>query len=148
MRFVPAASLVRKGERSPVRVVNIGAPRTNAEIAPLRDRLAKATRGLDNAADLLVFDVGDLTDADIATVESLARLQLVARAHACRVWLRGASSELRDLLAFVGLADAMPCLPESALEAGRQTEHREEARGIQEERDPADSIARDLEHLE
>jgi ABC-type transporter Mla MlaB component len=46
-------------------------------------------------------------DADAVTVDALARLQLGARRHGCRVRLRGASSELRDLVAFMGLSDVL-----------------------------------------
>jgi anti-anti-sigma regulatory factor len=37
------------------------------------------------------------------TVDALARLQLAARRTGCTVCLRGASPELRDLVAFMGL---------------------------------------------
>ena len=46
--------------------------------------------------------------ADVATVEALARLQLAARRHGCRVTLRHASEELRQLIAFMGLRDVLP----------------------------------------
>lgn len=47
--------------------------------------------------------------ADAVTVDALARLQLVARRHRCQVRLRGASNELRELVAFMGLQDVLPC---------------------------------------
>jgi ABC-type transporter Mla MlaB component len=46
--------------------------------------------------------------ADAVTVDALARLQLAARRHRCQVRLRGASSELLDLVAFMGLRDVLP----------------------------------------
>lgn len=46
--------------------------------------------------------------SDAVTVDALARLQLAAGRHGCRVRLRGASDELRDLVAFMGLADVLP----------------------------------------
>jgi ABC-type transporter Mla MlaB component len=46
--------------------------------------------------------------ADAVTVDALARLQLAARRHQCQVRLRGASNELRELLAFMGLGDVLP----------------------------------------
>jgi len=49
-------------------------------------------------------DVSTVT-ADAVTVEALSRLQLAARRHGCRVQLENASSELVDLVAFMGLAD-------------------------------------------
>lgn len=45
--------------------------------------------------------------ADAVTVDALARLQLAARRHRCVIRLRGASDELRDLVAFMGLADVL-----------------------------------------
>jgi hypothetical protein len=41
------------------------------------------------------------------TVDALARLQLAARRNDCRVRLRHASQELRDLVDFMGLADVL-----------------------------------------
>jgi ABC-type transporter Mla MlaB component len=46
-------------------------------------------------------------DPDAVTVDALARLQLAARRYACRVRLRGASDELRALVAFMGLAHVL-----------------------------------------
>ncbi len=45
---------------------------------------------------------------DAVTADALARLQLAAKRHGCRVRLRHASSELRELLAFMGLRDVLP----------------------------------------
>jgi ABC-type transporter Mla MlaB component len=47
-------------------------------------------------------------DVDAVTVDALARLQLAARRHGCQVRLRHASSELRELVAFMGLSDVLP----------------------------------------
>jgi ABC-type transporter Mla MlaB component len=46
-------------------------------------------------------------DADVVAVDALARLQLAARRHGCRVRLRHASEELLELLAFMGLRDVL-----------------------------------------
>jgi ABC-type transporter Mla MlaB component len=43
-----------------------------------------------------------------ATVDALARLQLAAKRFGCRVRLGGASEDLRDLVAFMGLEDVLP----------------------------------------
>ena len=40
-------------------------------------------------------------------VDALARLQLAARRYACPMRLRGASDDLRSLVAFMGLADVL-----------------------------------------
>jgi ABC-type transporter Mla MlaB component len=45
---------------------------------------------------------------DAVTADALARLQLAAGRRGCQVRLRGASSELLELLAFMGLRDVLP----------------------------------------
>ena len=47
-------------------------------------------------------------DADAVAVDALARLQLAASRHGCQIRLRGASSELLELIAFMGLEDVLP----------------------------------------
>jgi ABC-type transporter Mla MlaB component len=42
------------------------------------------------------------------TVDALARLQLAARRHGCTVRLQNASSELLELVSFMGLRDVLP----------------------------------------
>lgn len=46
--------------------------------------------------------------ADAVAVDALARLQLAARRRGAEVRLHGASSELRQVVAFMGLAEALP----------------------------------------
>jgi hypothetical protein len=56
--------------------------------------------------------------ADVATVDALARLALVARRSACEVRLRGASPELLKLVELGGLAGVLRAeepYPESSL---------------------------------
>ena len=60
-----------------------------------------------SGADLALCDVRGV-DSDAVTVDALARLQLASRRHGCRVRLRNASKELRELLAFMGLRDVLP----------------------------------------
>jgi ABC-type transporter Mla MlaB component len=52
-------------------------------------------------------DVGSVP-SDAVTIEALALLQLAARRRGCRIHLRGASDELRSLVAFLGLSDVLP----------------------------------------
>jgi ABC-type transporter Mla MlaB component len=47
-------------------------------------------------------------EPDAVTVDALARLQLAARRYGCQVRLRHASSELVDLLGFMGLREVVP----------------------------------------
>jgi len=60
-----------------------------------------------HAPGLVHCDV-ETVAADAVTVDALARLQLAARRYGCRVRLRHASSELRELVEFLGLADVLP----------------------------------------
>lgn len=57
-------------------------------------------------AALAYCDVRDV-DADVVTVDALARLQLAAHRRCCQVRLRGASESLRELVAFLGLRDVL-----------------------------------------
>jgi ABC-type transporter Mla MlaB component len=45
---------------------------------------------------------------DAVTADALAQLQLAAGRRGCQVRLRGASSDLLELLAFMGLRDVLP----------------------------------------
>jgi ABC-type transporter Mla MlaB component len=55
----------------------------------------------------VVCDVGGV-GSDAVTVDALARLQLGARRHGCQVRLRNASTELLELVAFMGLENVLP----------------------------------------
>jgi ABC-type transporter Mla MlaB component len=58
-------------------------------------------------AGVALCDVSSV-DVDAVTVDALARLQLAARRHGCRVRLRNASAELLELVDFMGLSDVLP----------------------------------------
>jgi hypothetical protein len=58
-------------------------------------------------AQLVFCDVRN-AEADLATVDALARLQLAAKRLGCRLRLRNASAELIELVAFMGLAEVLP----------------------------------------
>lgn len=83
----------------------------------------------------VVLVVGDGTEVlvgrvdarapDLALVDALARLQLMARRRGWIVALREAPEELRALLDLVGLIDVLP------LEPRRETERREQV-GVEE----------------
>ena len=57
-------------------------------------------------ADVALCDVSGVVP-DAVTVDALARLQLAARRHGCQVRLRKASSELLELVEFMGLSDVL-----------------------------------------
>src|SRR5919197_6100666 len=83
----------------------IGGPIARADLPGLYERVcALLERG---RAGVAICDVSGV-DPDAVTVDALARLQLAARRHGCQVRLRYASSELLDLLSFMGLRDVLP----------------------------------------
>jgi ABC-type transporter Mla MlaB component len=51
-------------------------------------------------------DVGGAI-ADAVTVDALARLQLAAHRHGCKVRLQRSSPQLRQLVEFMGLKDVL-----------------------------------------
>ena len=61
-------------------------------------------------ATTIVLDVSRLAP-DAVTIDLLARFQLAGRRHGQRLQLRGASRELRDLIAFAGLSDVLAVEP-------------------------------------
>jgi hypothetical protein len=89
----------------------------------------------------LVCDVRGLAAVDLGAVAAVTRVALLCREAGCRISLRGASPELRDFLAFLGLAGVVPCEDGPSVEVVGEAEHREEALGVQEEDDPPDGAA-------
>jgi ABC-type transporter Mla MlaB component len=82
----------------------IGGPIAPTDLPGLCDRVCALLR--ESGAPLVECDVAGVVP-DAVTVEALARLQLGARRQGCRVRLRGASPELRELVAFMGLRDVL-----------------------------------------
>jgi ABC-type transporter Mla MlaB component len=60
-----------------------------------------------SGADVAVCDVHGV-EPDAVTADALARLQLAAGRRDCQVRLRNASTDLVDLLLFMGLRDVLP----------------------------------------
>ncbi len=83
----------------------INGPIARADLPGLYRRVCTLLDGSDAA---VAFCEVQRVDADAVTVDALARLQLAARRHDCQVRLRGASNELRGLLAFMGLGAVLP----------------------------------------
>jgi hypothetical protein len=73
--------------------------------------------------------------ADLGTVDALARLRLAARRSGLELRFGRVPDELRELITFVGLAEAL------GLEPRGQAEEREERLGVEEERELADPPA-------
>jgi ABC-type transporter Mla MlaB component len=62
---------------------------------------------LASGAAVALCDVSGVAP-DAVTVDALARLQLAAQRRGCQVRLRNASTELLELVAFMGLRDVLP----------------------------------------
>ncbi len=60
----------------------------------------------ESEAAVVLCDVHGV-EPDAVTVDALARLQVAAHRRGCQVRLRGASTPLLELVAFMGLADVM-----------------------------------------
>ncbi len=83
---------------------SIHGPIERADLPGLCDRVCSLLSA--SGAEVAHCDVTGV-EPDAVTVDALARLQLGARRHACRVVLRGASDELRELVAFMGLTHVL-----------------------------------------
>jgi hypothetical protein len=78
---------------------------------------------------------------DLNAIDALAYAALTARRLGCRIVLRQASPQLQEVIRLVGLSAVLPCATASIVEPRRQAEEREDPRGVEEERDPADPTA-------
>ena len=87
------------------------------------------------ARSVLELDLSCLRDPDVGTVATLALLRLVASSGGMELRLRRSSSELRELVCFMGLTEAL------GLEAERQAEAWEKPPGVEEERELGDGGA-------
>jgi ABC-type transporter Mla MlaB component len=83
----------------------IRGPIARADLPGLCDRVCAL---LDESRAAVVHCDVRGVEPDAVTVDALARLQLAARRHACRVRLRGASAELLELVHFMGLSEVLP----------------------------------------
>jgi ABC-type transporter Mla MlaB component len=84
----------------------IRGPLVREDLPELYERVCALLGGVGAGADVAVCDVQGIA-ADAVSVDALARLQLAARRHRCRIELRHASPELRELIAFMGLEDVL-----------------------------------------
>jgi hypothetical protein len=99
-------------------VVIIGGSVEPADVAALCERAHSTLIALAASdPDPLVCEVGTLR-ADLAAVDVMARLALVARRLDRGILLYDATPALRGLIALVGLADVVPCGPDAGLDSG------------------------------
>jgi len=80
-------------------------PILRGDIPGLSARVCRLLEG--SKPDVALCEVCDVAVPDAVTVEALARLQLAAQRYGCRVKLSGASAELLELVAFMGLRDVI-----------------------------------------
>jgi anti-anti-sigma regulatory factor len=97
-------------------IVEIAGRIDRADIPALCERVRVALEA--STADLVVCDVGALTDPDCVAVDALARLQLTVGRLGCRLRLRHVSPELHALLCFVGLSEVVGTAPGQASSRG------------------------------
>ena len=83
----------------------------------------------------VVIDCSALPKADIEQVEAIAHLHVDLRRRRCELRLVNVSPRLRELIEFAGLARVL------WIEPGRQSEQREDAGRVEEERDLGDPPA-------
>ncbi|MEA2498336.1 MAG: hypothetical protein QOH26_741 [Actinomycetota bacterium] len=70
--------------------------------------LCSRARGLmDGEKHVLVCDVRDIQTPDAVVVDALARLQLTAQRLGCEIRVANASTELKDLIALMGLTGTL-----------------------------------------
>jgi anti-anti-sigma factor len=101
-------------------VVEIGGRIDRADIPALCERVRIAL--VESSADLVICDVGALTDPDCVGVDALARLQLTVRRLGRRLRLRNVSPDLQALLCFAGLSEVLSQSATSGVETRRQPE--------------------------
>jgi ABC-type transporter Mla MlaB component len=85
----------------------IEGPIAREDLPGLCDRVCSLLAG--GETEVAICDVSGV-QVDAVTVDALARLQLAARRHGCRIRLCGsASPELLALVRFMGLSNVLPC---------------------------------------
>jgi ABC-type transporter Mla MlaB component len=160
----PASRQTRPAPRPPTAGRSSDAPRLALGPGSVGELCARADEVLDRQPGSLVCDAHAVADPDLATVETVARLALTARRRGRDIRLQGPPRSLIDLLDLCGLAEllareqaanraardhaAKPADQGTSVEAGGESEQREEALGVEEERDPGDPVVLDLEDLD
>jgi ABC-type transporter Mla MlaB component len=83
-------------------VLEIRGPLRREDLPALYSRACVQFRALQG--DVIRVNVTGVA-SDAVSVDALARLQLAARRHGCRVTLEGVGSDLRDLIVLMGLEE-------------------------------------------
>jgi len=115
----PAASLVtqRPVRDSQTLVVTVGGRIGREDAARFGDQISHELRA--TGTSVVVCDVSRLARPDAAAVDLLCRIRLAARRRGGRLQLRGASTDLLDLIELVGLCDMLPGQPRSGVQVER-----------------------------
>lgn len=142
----PVARRWRPGPGGTVLVMSGPVPRD--AIPAMCERARRLLQSCDPGP--VACDVGALAEPDATTIDALARLQLTARRLGRRVEFRSACEELEDLLTLTGLLGVLTVggRVESAVEAWREPELREQAPRVEEEADPDDPTVGELQDLQ
>jgi len=90
-------------EQTTISIVVRG-PIVPADLSELCDHVTELLESSD--ATRVICDVGD-AGPDAVCVDALARIRRIAREHGCDVSVRGASDDLRALIAFMGLQQVL-----------------------------------------
>lgn len=87
------------------------------------------------ARTAIVLDCCRLRVPDVTEVDRIARLHLALTRQGYELRLQNANVPLRELIGLCGLSGVL------CVEPGREAEEREQARGVEEERDLGDAPA-------
>ncbi len=102
MSYGHRGSLLRVDATQPV-VMRMSGRLTPDDVPRLCEELSALLIG--SGATEAICDAAGLRRADLTAVNALARMQLTARGLGCRIRLRNAGPELRELLELVGLGE-------------------------------------------
>jgi hypothetical protein len=93
----------------------------DAAVPSLTSSLCASARRIleDGGSEVLVCDVRAIPEPDLAAVDALARLTLLARELGGDVLLLDAATGLSELLDLAGLSEVVPCVPPSVAEPRR-----------------------------
>jgi ABC-type transporter Mla MlaB component len=100
----------RRGARSSLReprtlTFTVRGPIARADLCGLTNRLQRSLAAA--KPDVVICDLTICITPETETVDALARLQLTARRSGAKLTIRDASTQLQELLAFVGLDDVV-----------------------------------------